>query len=149
MWRHVYLPLRAASGQLLSIFSCVCLLVLHKPKSLERTLFHQNMFVLLANWRIIIVRTKTKMFCGSLSQTFCHWLMELHEHCCEMESMSSLNPFMSSSILFAVLLTNLSFVFFSLSWWRRVSALMFLGAVTSYKLRISGFLDCFNYVASY
>ena len=88
-----------------------------------------------------------KVFCGSPSQTFCHWVMELHEHCCEMESMMvfcSLSPFMSSSTLFTVLLTNLFFGFFCLSWWRRVSASMFLGAAASCKSRISGFLDCFN-----
>ena len=122
-------------------------LVLRKPQSLERTLFHRNKFVLLANWRIITLRTEMKMFCRCPSQIFCHWLMELHKHCCEMESMmifSSLSPFMPSSILFTVLLINLFFGFFGLSWWRRVLASMFLGTVSSYKLCISGFLDSLN-----
>ena len=137
-----YLPLRTASGQLFSMCSFVCFLVWHKSQSLERAFFLLNKFVLLANWRIIALRMKMKMLCGSLSQTFCYWLIELHEHCCKMESMMvfcSLRPFTSSSILF---LTNLSFGFFGLSWWRSVSASMFLGAVALYKSRISGFLDC-------
>ena len=132
-WRHVYLPLYTASEQLFSMCSCVCLLVLHKPQSLERTLFHRSKFVLWANWRIIALRTRMKMFCRSPSQTFCQWLMELQEHCCEMESMMvfcSLSPFLLSSILFTVLLTNLSFGFFVLTWWR-MSASMFLWAVAS------------------
>ena len=127
---------------------CLLIGVLHSHLGeLERK------FVLLANWRIIVLRTKMKMLCGSPPQTFCHWLMELHEHCCEMESMMvfcSLSPFIPSSTLCAVLLTNLSFGYYGLSWWRRVSVSMFLGAVTSYKLYISGFLvfRLFWYVGS-
>ena len=129
------------------MYSCVCLLELHKPLSLERTLFHRNNFVLLANCRIIALRTKIKTFCGNRSQTFCHWLMEVKDHCCEVESIMvfcSSSPFVSSSILFTVLLTNLPIGFFCLSGWRRLLASMFLGVVASYKLCISGFSDCFN-----
>ena len=117
-----------------------------QPKSLEKTFFHLNKFLLLANWRIIGLRTKIKIFRRIPSQTFCHWLIE-HENCCEMESMMvfcSLSRLMSSSILFTVLLTSLFFGFHGLLWWGRVSVTMFLGAVTLYKSRISWFLDYFN-----
>ena len=117
----------------------------YTPQSLEKTFFHLNKFLLLANWRIIGLWTKIKKFCGSPSQTFCHWLTE-HEHCSEMESMMvfcSLSPLMPSTILFTVLLTSLVFGFFGLSWWGRVSVTMFLGAVTLYKSRNSGFFRLF------
>ena len=112
MWRH--LPVRTALGQLFSMCSCVCLLVLHKLQSLERTLFHWNKFALLANWIIITLRTKMKMFCGSILRTFCHWLMELHEHCCEMESMivfGSLSPFMSCYFIYCFVDQSVFWIF--------------------------------------
>ena len=108
------------------------------------TFFHSNKF--LANWRTIALRTKIKIFCGSPSQTFSHWLIE-HEHYCEMESMivfCFLSPLMPSSILFTVLLTSLCFGFFGLPWWGRESVTIFLGALTLYKSRTSEFLDYFN-----
>ena len=86
-----------------------------------------------------------KIFCGRPSQKFCHYMMELHEHCCEMESMMvfcSLSPFMSSSILFYFADQSVFWIFrFVLM--KSVSFNVFK-AFGSSKSRISRFLDCFN-----
>ena len=102
-WRHVYLPLRTTARHLFSICSCVCLLV---------TFFHLNKFVLLANWRNLLLQT--------------------------------LSLFIPSKILFTVLLTNLSFGYFDLFWWRRVWTSMVLGVVALHQSPISEFLECFH-----